>query len=85
MVTSRKKFTSDICIDGKRINVMRQLAQTAFEESFISIEIKDGRFIIHIKDDVPEKKLKTFLINKPLCKIIPYKERTLKDICTECK
>lgn len=70
-----QKPKSDICIGGKRIGIMRQLAQEVFEDSFLSIEVDERNrvFILRI-DDKNVHKLNSFKQKYPLCKVIVYKE-----------
>lgn len=72
----RKKFDSDICIDGKRIGTMRQIAKATFRDSFLSIEVRmpDRIFIVRLDDRAPSGELKEFTSKHRLCRIILYKE-----------
>lgn len=74
MVTNRKRYNSDICIDGKRICAMRELAKEAFEESFLSIEVEmpSRIFVIRVDDTIDINKLNKFESKYKLCKVIVY-------------
>lgn len=71
----RKKFNSDICIDGKRIGYMRQLARAIFGDSFLTIEVNQHEliFIIRLDNSVDKKTLNDFKQKNKSCKIIVYK------------
>lgn len=74
-MSGTKKYDSQICIDGKRISHMRKIAEAAFEESLLSIEVneQEREFIIRIDNKKAYKKEKFEQQNKQ-CKIIVYQE-----------
>lgn len=80
--TDRKKFNSDICIDGKRIGTMRQIAKAAFRDSFLSIEVKmpDRVFMLRLDHHIDKEELKEFTDKHRLCKVQIYKEIKLSDL-----
>lgn len=88
MIPTRKKFKSDICIDGKRISEMREIAAAHFGEAFFHIDIKDGYFDIYIyAKKTSAREMKRFSDNPKhkLCHIIPHEIKNLKEVCPECK
>lgn len=88
MVLTRKKFKSDICIDGKRISEMREIAKAHFGEAFFHIDIKDGRFCIYIyHSKTSSKEIKRFTDNPKhkLCRILPHELKPLEEICPQCR
>lgn len=79
---NRKKFNSDICIDGKRIGTMRQIAIAAFRDSFLSIEVKmpDRVFLLRLDHRINKNELQDFKNKYRLCKVIIYKEIQLSEL-----
>lgn len=78
----RKKHLSDICIDGKRITAMKEIAMAAFGESFMFIEIHPSRiFIIHVNDGIGNgidiDRLVKFQEKYRLCRVKVYDEKDL--------
>lgn len=73
-ISSRKKYNSDICIDGKRIGAMRQLAIAIFEDSFLSIEVQmpERIFIVRLDNEIDPEQLRQFEDKHKLCKVIVY-------------
>lgn len=75
MVPPEKKiYTSAICIDGKRMAAMKEIAKTAFGEAFLFIEIYDGRFIVHANDKINVDAYSTFKDKYRLCRVRVYRE-----------
>ena len=76
MVSSREKktYTSMICIDGKRMAAMREIAKTAFGEAFLFIEIYDGRFVVHANDKINVDAYTNFKDKYKLCRVKVYQE-----------
>lgn len=71
---NRKIYISTICIDGKRISAMREIAKATFGESFLFIEVYDGRFIITANDKIDINILNKFKDKYRLCKVRVYQE-----------
>lgn len=78
MRPERKIYKSTICIDGKRISEMREIANAIFEGAFMSIEVSDGRFLVRIDDSVGNgidiDKLERFKNKYRLCNVKVYRE-----------
>lgn len=76
MATSseRKIHTSDICISGKRISAMREIAEARFGKSFMFIQVCDGRFVITVNDKINVDDYDAFTGKYALCKVRIYKE-----------
>lgn len=74
--TKRKQFPSDVCLDGARIGLMKRIAKSIFQDSFLCIEVDPHEriFTIRIDDRVDKTTIKQFLKDKKLCRIIVYKE-----------
>lgn len=81
-INTRRKFSSDICIAGKRIGTMRQIAKAIFRDSFLSIEVKmpDRVFVLRLDHRIDRDMLKDFTDKHRLCKVIVYKEMKLSDL-----
>jgi len=62
---------SKIYIDGKRIGQMREIVESLFEDSFLSIEVKmpDRIFVIRVDNRADEEKMKRFTEKYRLCRI----------------
>lgn len=73
-VSSRKKFDSDICIDGKRIGTMRQISKATFRNSFLYIEVSMPAriFVLGVDNSIDKTQLIDFTSKYPLCKVIVY-------------
>lgn len=73
---NRKIYRSDICIDGKRINAMREIAKATFGESFLFIEVDTSErvFVVRVDDCIDVNKLNQFTDKYRLCKVKIYKE-----------
>lgn len=73
-LNDRKKYNSDICIDGKRIGVMRQIANATFGKSFLSIEVQmpDRIFVVRVDNNIDVIDLKEFEDKYKLCRVIVY-------------
>lgn len=56
-------------IGGKRIGQMRELAEEKFGESFLSIEIKEGIFVIRLVNDANVNEMEKFTHKHKLCRI----------------
>lgn len=74
MTSDRRKHTSDICIDGKRISTMREIAKAVFGDSYLFIEVHDGRFVIRIDDTIDIASLNKFIEKYRLCRVRVYRE-----------
>lgn len=72
--TEKKIYTSAICIDGKRIAAMREIAKAAFSDSFLFIEVYDGRFVITVNDKINMDSYERFKDKYKLCKVRVYRE-----------
>lgn len=74
-IDNKKNRICDICIDGKRISTMREIAKSTFEDSFICIEVKmkEGIFVVRIDDNVDKNKLNKFTDKYKLCKVMVYR------------
>lgn len=72
--SERKIYTSAICIDGKRIAAMREIAKAAFGESFLFIEVYDGRFVVTANDKIDINVFHKFKEKYKLCKVRVYQE-----------
>lgn len=72
--TNRKKFDSDICIDGKRIGTMRQISKATFRDSFLYIEVSMPArvFVLGLDNQIDKEQLIDFKEKYPLCKVIVY-------------
>lgn len=73
-VDQKKKYTSDICIDGKRISSMREIAKGYFRDSFLFIEVYDGRFVITANDKIDIDSYDHFTEKFKLCRVRIYSE-----------
>lgn len=73
-INTKKKFDCDICIGGKRIGTMRQIARDTFKDSFLSIEVKmpDRIFIVRVDNQINKNDLEVFTTRHTLCKVIVY-------------
>lgn len=56
-------------IGGKRIGQMRELAEEKFGEAYLSIEIKEGIFVIRVADHADIIEMEKFTDKHKLCKI----------------
>lgn len=83
MSSDRKVYTSDICIDGKRITAMREIAMAAFGESFLFIEVSDGRFIVRVNDMVDINSYYKFTDRYKLCKVLILREVSISVLVNE--
>lgn len=70
----KKIYTSTICIDGKRMAAMREIAKTAFGEAFLFIEIYDGRFVVTANDKINVDAYHHFKEKYKLCRVRVYQE-----------
>lgn len=70
----KKTYTSLICIDGKRIHTMREIAKATFAEAFLFIEVCDGRFVVRVDHTINMDALSKFEKKYTLCKVRIYKE-----------
>lgn len=82
--SERKTHTSDICIGGKRINYMREVARATFGESFMFIEVNTAErvFVVRIDDSVGNgvdiDKLMKFMDKYRLCRVKIYEEKDMQ-------
>lgn len=76
----RKIYTSDICISGKRISAMREIAQATFGQEFLFIEVNNGRFVVHVKDNIDIDDYEYFTEKYILCKVRIYQETDIVQI-----
>lgn len=76
----RKTYKSDICLDGKRLRAMREIAEAAFGESFMFIEVSDGRFLVRVEDTIDMNAYQRFTERYPLCRVRIYSERDISEL-----
>lgn len=72
--SNRKMHTSDICISGKRISAMREIAAAMFGRAFMFIEVYDGRFVVTVNDKINVDDYDDFTGKYLLCKVRIYRE-----------
>ena len=78
--SERKTYKSDICLDGKRLRAMREIAEAAFGESFMFIEVREGRFLVRVEDAIDLNAYYRFTGRYPLCRVRIYSERDISEL-----
>ena len=73
---TKKKYDSQIYVDGKRMSAMKEIAKVKFQDSFLSIGITKTaeKFIIMVNDLVDMKEVEKFEEKYPLCNVEVYKK-----------
>lgn len=71
---NRKIYPSDICISGKRIRAMREIARAMFGKSFLFIEVCDGRFLVTVDDKIDLDDYDEFTSKYFMCRIRIHRE-----------
>lgn len=81
-VKDKKVHPSEIWIDGKRINSMREISKATFEDSFLYIEVntQQGIFIVLVDDSVDCDKYDKFVEKYKLCKVKILREVSREEI-----